>query len=253
MVKKVITSIVFILLIFPAAGFSHSLWLTASTYSPGVGEPVTVEIGWGHGFNKKEALKKNMLRKIYIISPDGKQSAPVKISETRYRFTPERPGCYAVGAEINPGFMSKTTTGRVRQNKTGLDNVINCMRFDIRAKTEITVGAKKQERLSSVRHPLEIVPLDDTASLKKNDSLQIMVTHNGSPLANCTVDASHEGFKGADHTAALSVKTDAKGMARISLSHRGKWILQVRHTEPYPDTTVCDNYMYGASFTFIVQ
>ncbi|MBN2159915.1 MAG: DUF4198 domain-containing protein [Spirochaetes bacterium] len=253
MIKTKILLIGLFSVFFATAASSHSLWLTADNYNPKIGETVTIEIGWGHGFNRKEPLKKNMLRRIYIVSPDGKNIVPAKISETRYRFTPARAGRYAAGAEINPGFMSKTTTGRVKRNKTGLDNVINCMRFDIRAKTVITAGEDGRRARVSAGHPLEIVPLDDTAHLRKNGVLTVMATYNGSPLANSVIEASHEGFHGRDHPAALSVKTDSKGTARIPLSHGGKWILQVKHNEPYPDKAVCDNYMYSASFTFIVK
>lgn len=238
---------------FSATGFSHNLWLTADNYSPKPGDSVTIDIGWGHGLDKKETMKKNSFRRIYVITPDGKKIRSIKINDTRFRFTAEKAGSYAVGAEINPGFMSKTTTGRVMRNKKGLNNAVSCMNFDIRAKTIINAGGEVPSSKKLVRHPLEIIPLNDPGNLKKDDVLQVMVVFNGKPVAACDIHATHEGFKGKDHEAALSVKTDGNGKATIKIIQRGTWVLQARLEKPYPDSKVCDKYMYAAGFTLSVK
>jgi uncharacterized GH25 family protein len=251
--KKIISSCMFCL-IFSAAAFSHTMWLTADNYNPKPGERVTIEIGWGHGLDKKTAMRDGIFNQIVVISTDGEKIIPDKIDALHYSFKANKSGFYAIGADIIPGFMTKTTTGLKFQDKKGLVNSVNCMNYDIRAKTVIKAGNEKSNPQIQVKHPVEIIPLDDISILKKGGVLNVMVLFKGKAVENCAIDVDREGHKHKDNDGqGVSIKTDSKGKARIKLPNKGKWMLHAKYGSPYPDKDVCDNYTYGTSLVFIVK
>lgn len=254
--KKIILTAAAALCVFfiQAAAHAHMLWLMPDNYNPQAGEKVVVKIGWGHSFPGDEKIKEGMLNRIYYIAPDGSRGVLKKIDIEHYSFIPKTPGFYLIGAEIKPGFMTKTTTGRKRQTKKGLDNAIDCFRFDIRGKTIIKAGNGTEGLSGSVKHPLEIVPLKETGNLKKGDVLPVKILFNGKPLKGAELNASYAAFKGADHhKSAVTVNTGHDGIARIKLSQKDGWIIMLRHKFPYQDKTVCDDYMYAATLTFEIN
>jgi uncharacterized GH25 family protein len=242
-----------VMFVFTETAFSHAMWLTAEKYNPAVGENVTINIGWGHGINNKEPMRRESFRRIIAVSPDGKQIALKKVDDMHYQFRAEKPGYYSIGAEINPGFMTKTTTGRKMQSRKGLDNAVSCMSFDIRSKTVIKAGKNSQEEAPLLKHPLEIQPLKDISLLKAGDTLKLRVLFNGRAISGVGINATCEGYEGKDHKAPVVKKTDSRGEAEISLSRKGLWILQVKNEVPYPVRDECDDYMYSTSITVQVN
>ncbi len=251
--KKGILLLCLVTFVFSEMAFSHTMWLTADKYNPAVGENVSITIGWGHGINKKEPMRQKSFRRIIAVSSDGKQIDLKKIDDMNYQFRAERAGCYSIGAEINPDFMTKTTTGRKMQSRKGLDNAISCMSFDIRSKTVIKAGKTRQEEAPDLKHPLEMLTLKDISLLKAGDNLKLRVLFNGKALSGVDINATYEGYKGNDHKAPVVKKTDSRGEAEITLSRKGLWILQVKNEVPYPVREECDNYMYSTSITVQVN
>lgn len=233
--------------------YAHSLWLKADKYNPAAGEKVTITVEWGHGLNKKEKMK-DALQEIFVIGPDGKKFVPSRIDDTRYSFKTERAGYYVIGASINSGFMTKTTSGRVKQSKKGLKGVISCMNYDIRTKAVIKAGVGSPAPAGTLDAPLEIIPAGDISSLKKGNSVQVQILFKGKPAAGLTVTADYDGYAGRSHDDhAVSVKTDSSGKATLTLSSKGPWLIQVRQELPYPDRDVCDTSMHAASLCLTVN
>ena len=251
--KVRIISVFIFTLLFSEMLHAHSMWLQADNYNPKVGENVTIEIGWGHGVNKKEPMRAGAFKKIYVIAPDGKIMTPKKVDNMHYRFRAVKPGYYAIGAEINSGFMTKTTTGRKMTSKKGIDNAVSCINYDIRSKTVIKAGNGNDDPGAKVAHPLEVVILRNAGNVNKNDSVELKVLFRGKPLADADVRATYESYKGKGHDAPVKVKTDSQGKASIKLTEKGLWIIQVKHDEPYPVKEECDNYVYNTSMTVFVR
>jgi len=235
-------------------GHAHSLWMTADKDNPAVGEKVTITVSWGHGLAKKQKMKEGVIEKVSVIGPDGKEITPQKIDLIHYSFVPKKAGYYVVSVGMHSGFMTKTTTGRKRQSKKGLDNALSCMNFDIRSKMVIRAGKEKSSAVSTVGAPIEIVPLGDVSILKQGDTLEIIAMFKGKPIKDLAVTGDYEGYTGKSHDDhAISVKTDASGKTRITLSRKGTWLIQVRRELPYPDREVCDTYMYSTSLSLTVR
>jgi uncharacterized GH25 family protein len=232
---------------------AHSLWLNIDDYQPKVGQAIHVEIGWGHKFPKDEEITEKFLNQVYALNSKGEKISLKKISPSRFEFMPKTTGVYTILANIKPGFLSKTTEGYKLQSKKGLENVVFCFRFDIQAKAIVNVGDSKKIPDQFVGDPLEIIPLKNLRLLKEGDIFPVKVIFNGKELPNVDVRATYAGFSVQPNTFALSTKTDKRGVARINILKKGKWVVNVLHEVPYPDPEECDRYRYNYCFTFEVK
>ncbi|MDL1962673.1 MAG: DUF4198 domain-containing protein [Deltaproteobacteria bacterium] len=232
---------------------AHSLWLNIDDDRPEAGQKVQIEIGWGHKFPRDEVIKEGFLNEVYALDSKGARILIKQVSPTEFEFVPTAQGCYAILANIHPGFLSKTTEGYKLQPKKGLENVVSCFRYDIRAKAVMNVGDSVKMPDQPVGDPLEIIPLKHGRHLKQGEILPVKVIYNGKALAFADVRATYAGFSDQPNTFALSTKTDKDGTARIKLLEKGSWLVNVMYEVPYPDKEECDNYRYNYSFTFAVQ
>jgi len=235
-----------------ASAGAHSMWLNMEGHLFAKGQPVTVDIGWGHKFPKDAELKAGMLREIVTIAPDGKRIPLQKISETRFEFVPQELGIYVITANVHPGFVSRTTQGYKMGPKTGLDKVISCFHYDIRTSTSIRVENPTDVAVSATGDPLEILPLANPFDLKIGADFPVRIRFNGKPLAGARVSATYAGFSEEPNAFAQTVETDKDGTAVIKIIHKGDWMISVTHEIPYPDPKECDTNKYNATMTFDV-
>jgi uncharacterized GH25 family protein len=232
---------------------AHFLWLNIDNYQPGLNETVQVEIGWGHKFPKDEVIKEGFLNQVYALDSRGARIPLKQISPTELEFVPIAQGTYMISADIHPGFLSKTTEGYKLKPKKGLENVVSCFRFDIRAKAIVNAGNMEKMPDQRVGDLLEIIPLKNPKHLKKGEIFPVKVIYDGKALASVDVRATYAGFSDQPNTFALSAMTDNEGVARIKILEKGKWLVNVMHEVPYPDKNECDKYRYNYSFTFAVE
>jgi uncharacterized GH25 family protein len=232
---------------------AHSLWLNIDDDRPEAGQKVRIEIGWGHKFPRDEVIKEGFLNEVYALDSKGARILIKQVSPTEFEFFPTAQGCYAILANIHPGFLSKTTEGYKLQPKKGLENVVSCFRYDIRAKAVMNVGDKGKMPDQPVGDPLEIILLKEGRHLKQGEILPVKVIYDGKALASVDVRATYAGFSDQPNTFAITTKTDKDGMACIKLLEKGSWLVNIMHEVPYPDKEECDNYRYNYSFTFAVQ
>ncbi len=236
---------------------AHYLWINVSDYHPKVGEPIEVEIGWGHRFPVDETIdKEKFLKRIYVVGPDG-STLPLKpTSGIRFEVTKEnvkKPGSYLVVAEVKEGFVTKTTDGYRLQSKKGLENAINCFRYDKRTKAVVNVekGGKQFSRVMG--HPLEIIPLKSPDKLKEGDDLPVKVLFKNEPLEGAYLDATYAGFSEEKGIFAHRSQTDKKGIGKITILKPGIWFVKADHKIPYSNPDECDDYSYCATLTFEVK
>jgi uncharacterized GH25 family protein len=232
---------------------AHSLWLNIDDEQPKIGETFRVEIGWGHKFPRDEIIKEGFLKEVYCVDSNGARTPLKQVSVTEFEFVPKAQGSYTLLANTNPGFVSKTPEGYKLQSKKGLEEVVSCFRYDIRAKAFVYVGPEAQASTEAFGDILEIIPLKSPRGLKKGEILPLKVMFEGKPLPAAEVKATYAGFSNEPHTFAVTTKTDGKGVARVNLLEKGDWLLNVVHEVSYPDTAECDKYRNNYSLTFKVD
>ena len=247
----------------PCAAGAHMLWLNASNYAPKAGEPVSIEIGFGHHYPRDEVIKEGRLKRVYAVDKSGQEFPVDQVSVSTYRFIPPGEGLFQIIALMKPGFVSKTTDGRKFGSKKEYENAVDCFAFRMVATALISVGSPSQDFGVSSKNPLEIVPLKNPALLKTGDELPVKVMFQGKALEGVSVRAanqeqrtapSHEhGHTGQAHGMhqhwAQEVVTNGDGIAVIKVSAGGAWMFNISHEVPYEDQSECDRYSYRTSLT----
>ena len=237
---------------------AHDLWLNAEDYTPEVGKPVRLTLGYGHYYLSpgSEVMPQEYLDKIYIISPEGRQLKLKAASRGGYKtdVSLQDSGTYLAVATKKAGFSTKTTEGYKRgRSKKGLKNVISCTYSAKYAKAIVNVGKGGGKNFSRpIGHKLEIIPLNDPANLSEGDYFPVKVLYNKEPLRTEIV-ATYAGFSTEKNTFAYATKTDKEGIGKIKLLKSGIWLIKVGHKAPYPNPKECDQYSFSATLTFEVK
>jgi nickel transport protein len=242
-----------LMFVWPMKAQAHIFWLLADQAVPEVGKAVQVEIGFGHKFPKDEEIKAERLQFIKVFGPDGKEINLKKVSTTQYEFVPPAVGSYVVSAQMVPGFVTRTPQGMKMQSKKGIPDANLCFRFDFATKTLVNSGNNPKGFDQSVKSSLEVIPLQNPASLKAGEELPVRVFFQGKPLADAGIKATNDSWNDPKEPFALKAKTDAKGEYRLKLDKPGRWLVIASHKTPYHDQSECDDNMYQGSLTFEVK
>ncbi len=130
-------------------------------------------------------------------------------------------------------------------------------RYSKHVKAVVQVGERRSgEFAHALGYPVEFVPLQNPYTLGVGDALEVRFLRAGQPVANQLVYASHEGYHGHNdeggHIEAVSTRTNAQGVARISLSHAGKWYVRAIHMVE-PDEPEVDYESNWATLTFEIR
>jgi uncharacterized GH25 family protein len=101
-------------------------------------------------------------------------------------------------------------------------------RYSKHVRAVFQVGNKLSDDYKrQLNYPAEIIPQQNPYALKVGDSLSVLCTVEGQPVANQFVMAGWESRDGTLHL--LDARTDATGLAIFNLTGAGKWYLKFIH------------------------
>lgn len=231
---------------------AHMLWLNADNYNPEVGEEVYLQIAFGHEYPVHQYIKPDRIRRIHVLDPDGKKIKPEKIFTSIYKFTPRKKGAYIAVVEYRHGFMTITEDGKhLLKSKQGVDNVKNSFQYIINAKALVVAGDSDKGLSQKAGEPLEIVPLQNPASLEKGAGLEAKVFFKDKALTGAMVQPVNTFYNEEKKPRwGASEISGKEGKVSVELDACGQWTLKSEHSVPYPDQEKADEYMYATTLTF---
>jgi uncharacterized GH25 family protein len=263
--RAFVVALCFMLTAIPYAAYAHMLWLNASNYAPKAGEPVSIEVGFGHQYPRDEVVKEGRLERVYAVDSSGKELAVEPLSVSDYKFMPPSEGAFEIIAVMKPGFVTKTTDGRKMVSKKECDNAVDCFAYRMVATALISVGSPGAGFAGAGKTALEVIALKNPVGLKVGDEIPVKVTFEGKPVKGVKVqaansektpEATHEAAHGqAGQTHAMhqhwaqEVETNGDGVSVIKVTAGGPWMFTVNHEVPYEDQSECDRYSYRTSLT----
>ncbi|TVP89029.1 MAG: DUF4198 domain-containing protein [Thioalkalivibrio sp.] len=239
----------FAALLAGAPALAHYPWITVHE---GEDESESFRISFGHTFPEAGLLRVDRLDGVRVVQPDGGVEA-LELEEREYHPLPDATeGAVMIVAEQKPAYWSRTHEGGRRASREAYPDAFSCSQSanSMKAVAGHGTGAAWQHRQG---HALEVVPLVDPAGLRFGDPLSVQVLLHGEPWVG-DVRATHAGHsRDGGHDYALTVRTDADGVARMVPAVSGYWLVQVHASEEYPDPAVCDRRSYNATLTFTVR
>jgi len=236
---------------------AHVMWVNAGDFTPKAGKQLLFSIGWGHDFfNAAQSIlvKGRNLKEIYLLTPEGEKKSIESINDFQYKTSDKLEDGNHIAVVIRKeGFVTKTKSGKKFKSKEDLDDVIESRYVVMSGKAIINAGKSKSSKGLSqkVGLPLELVPLNNPAKLRKGKYFKFKLLCNGKPVSE-KFQTTYQGFS-QDRDWAAKGKTDRKGVGRIKISHSGLWLIKVHHKEKYPDQKISDIYSLTTSLTFEVK
>ena len=100
--------------------------------------------------------------------------------------------------------------------------------------------------------PLEIVLLSNPAALKPGDKVRCQVLWQGKPLQT-EVRASYDGFTSKEDIYAITVESNAEGLAEFTVDQPGIWFIQTANTQETENGADADKWIVRATYTFEVK
>lgn len=237
---------------------AHDTWITMQSYTVEKSKQASYTVANAHKLviPDDKPLSCDQIETAFILAPDGKETACVTEGTDIFKSAApvKTSGTYLAVAKKKGGFSSKTPDGYQRgKNKQDVKNVVECSYSEKYAKAVFAVGAASGNAYAKVfGHPLEIVPMQDPAGLKKGDALAVQVLAQGQPV-RAIIYGTYEGFSPEANAFAYTTSTDKQGMAKIRMIGSGVWLLVVKQDSAYPDAAVCDKKTLAATLTFKVK
>lgn len=210
-------------------------------------------IHFGHSFPEDGLLRADRVAGVRLVHPDGSVEVLELEAREDHPLSPARnPGARMIVAEQNPAYWSRTHEGGRRASREQYPDAFSCSQSSnvMKAVVNRGTGTAWQHRQG---HPLELLPREDPAGLRAGDPLTLQVLLHGEPWEG-EVRATYAGYPGdGGHDYALTVRTDAEGLARMVPAVAGYWLVQAHASEDYPDPAVCDRRSYHSTLTFRVR
>jgi uncharacterized GH25 family protein len=252
---------------FGAVASAHEFWVQPMNFRPGPSENVGIRLMVGDGFpGEARPRDPNKLERFVVAGTVGEMPIPGKDGAEPaglHRF--ERDGVHVLGyrgknsrieldagkfeaylKEEGLGHISVKRAERGESAKPGRELFSRC------AKSLVCVGTPvegDEGYARSLNMEAEITPLENPYLKKPGETLRVRVTHAGSPAANVTI-AALNSEKPGEHGEA---KTDGDGIATVTLSGPGVWLLNTIHMTEAPAGSDADWQSVWGSLTFEVM
>ncbi len=101
------------------------------------------------------------------------------------------------------------------------------LRMQSFSKALINAAANTSRVPAAIGTRLEVLPLQNPATLGVGDTLTVKILLDGQPLAT-RVQASYDGFSDKDHGYVVRTESSTQGIADIPLSAPGQWMIRAK-------------------------
>lgn len=249
---------------------AHDLFLTLGSHFVAPNSTARIRVLNGTFTASENGVARSRLRDISVASHGRRTRLDTTAwvpgeKETVLTVATGEPGTYVVGSSLAAsqipltgkeftGYLAEEgltsiIAGRARRNES--DKPVT-ERYSKHVKAVVQVGNRRTLDFDTrLGYPAELIPLNNPYSLSRGQSLRVAVSVEGAQSAGETVLAGGRTQSGA-RIPQQRVKSDANGVARIRLTHRGRWYVKFIHMEPVASDSI-DYESKWATLTFEIK
>lgn len=248
---------------------AHDLFLKLDSFFLQPNSLATVRVLNGTFQQSDGLVSRERLRDVSIITSSGKtQPASADWRDegktTLLSFQTGEAGTYVIGLSTKPREIDLKATKfneylahdglpdtLAARRKSGELNRDVRERYSKHVRAIFQVGdARTDEYKKPLGYPVEIIPQQNPYELRVGQTIEVLCTLDGQPIAKQFVIAGRES--GGRLSRPINTRTDGAGIARIRLTGAGKWYVKMIHMTPLTDPNV--NYeSKWATLTFEVK
>lgn len=265
--RKTVSVLCLLLVCLTFSTDAHDLFLKLDTYFLRPNARASVRLLNGTFRASEGLVRRDRLNDASIVAPGGQITHPEAGAwrdagkTTSLDVRTGQAGTYVVGVSTKPREIDlkakdfndylahdglPDTLAERRKNKESGKDVRE--RYSKHVRAIFQVGdASTGDFNHSLGYPVEIIPQQNPYELRAGQTLDVLCTLDGKPLARQFVLAARE--RGGKLLREVSARTDENGVARIRLTSAGKWYVKMIHMSPTAETGL-DYESKWATLTF---
>ena len=252
--RKLVSVFCLILVCLAFTADAHDLFLKLDTYFLRPNAHATIRLLNGTFRASEGVVRRDRLNDASIVAPGGQVSHPEAGAwrdageTTSLDVQTGEAGTYVVGVSTKPREIDlkakefndylahdgiPDTLAERRKNKELGKDIRE--RYSKHVRAIFQVGdASTDDFKHSLGYPAEIIPQQNPYELRAGQTLDVLCTLDGKPLAQQFVLAARE--RSGRTSREVSARTDQNGIARIPLMSAGKWYVKMIHMTPAAGT-----------------
>ena len=268
-----------------AAASAHTMFLKLDSFFLEPNSTGVVALINGDFDNSENPITRDRMLDVSVVGADGVTHpphsawtdsavfhwSPDSVDTSLLTFETGGPGTYVLGVstaarvftltaeEFNEYLVHDGIVDVIAEREAaGKTNDEAIERYSKHVKALVQVGDERSDEWShELGYPVEFMPLGNPYDLGAGDELEVRFLRAGEPVANQLVYASYENHHQHDdaggHVEAVTTRTDADGVATITLAGAGRWYVRAIHmveTTAEPDVDYESNW---ATLTFEIR
>ena len=262
--------ILLLLGVLAVSASAHDLFLKFDSYFLRPNSKASVRLLNGSFRVSEGAVARDRMRDVSVVTPTGSVSHPEPTSWRDEGTTAlldlqtGEEGTYVVSVSTKPreidlkakdfneylahDGLPDTLAERRKSGELGKDVR---EQYSKHVRAVFQVGEKRTDAYKTpLGYPVEIIPQQNPYELRVGQTISVLCTLDGQPIANQFLMAGWEPGRGKART--LSARTDSNGVARFRLAGAGKWYIKMIHMTPLKDPQL--NYeSKWATLTFEIR
>jgi uncharacterized GH25 family protein len=250
---------------------AHDLFFRMSNFFVAPGSSTRMLVLNGTFSSSENSVTRDRLLDLSVVSPAGRTRVDTALWSARgdtsvFFLRAGAAGTYVVGASLSP----REITLEAKEFNTyladdGIPDILEARkrngelgkpateRYAKHIKALVQVGSQRTGDFAAVLgYPAELVPLDNPYTLRARSTLRVRAMVDGKAVPNQLVVWGGR-FRNEVRFAQRSVRTDADGVARISLRNAGQYYVKFIHMTPYQGPDKLDYESKWATLTFEVR